>query len=93
MGTDMPHAIPCGEVQEADGLFTELKAIEFWDALYWRSHRHQQWEIAAMLNRRDRRTEVISKLLMLFQGWRSLVEDQHHDSKGKTAAPTNLFRD
>jgi hypothetical protein len=88
----MRYAIPCGEIQEAERLFAELKAIELWDLVYWRGHRHQAWEIVAMLNRRDRRTEVISELISLIQGWRSQLEVQHHDRGGKTKASKNYLR-
>ena len=43
-------------------LLAELRAIELWDDQYWRSSRHAWWETIAMLNRQQRRAEILSQL-------------------------------
>jgi hypothetical protein len=43
-------------------LLAELRAIECWDEMYWRDSRHQSWEFESLLNRRERRAEILREL-------------------------------
>lgn len=46
-------------------LVAELRAIERWDADYWRDARPQAYEILAYTRRRETRAEILSELLSL----------------------------
>lgn len=44
-------------------LVAELEAIEWWDAVYWRSKRPEVYETLALAARQKRRSEVLDQLL------------------------------
>ena len=48
---------------EAERLLRELKAIEQWDAAYWRNDSPDVYERVAFRSRRCRRSEILSQLL------------------------------
>src|SRR5205807_2230006 len=49
----------------AEGLVAELKAIEQWDAAYWRTPSPEAYETLAFVARGKRRCEILSQLLSL----------------------------
>ena len=52
------------EVQdEAEALVVELKAIEQWDAAYWRTPSPEAYETLAFVARGKSRCEILSQLL------------------------------
>jgi hypothetical protein len=46
-------------------LLTELRAIERWDADYWRKNNLEAYEMLGFLGRRNRRAEILSQLLII----------------------------
>jgi hypothetical protein len=48
-----------------DRLIEELKAIEYWDVNYWRTKLPKDYEKAALLARRKRRTEILNQLFKI----------------------------
>jgi hypothetical protein len=48
--------------QTRSKLLAELRAIEFWDEMYWRDSKHQSGEFESLLNRRKRRVEILHEL-------------------------------
>jgi hypothetical protein len=53
---------PSRGLQKVELLVAELKAIEFWDAAYWRGEQSQMLETLAYTARRERRAEILSQL-------------------------------
>ncbi len=47
------------QAEKTRSLIAELRAIEVWDAGYWGSNCHAEWETLAMLNRGERRAEIL----------------------------------
>jgi hypothetical protein len=54
-------------IAEAQNLLAELKAIELWDTCYWRGHRHEDGEMIALINRRERRSQILNHLLTIIK--------------------------
>jgi hypothetical protein len=52
-------------LDEAGGLVAELKAIEQWDATYWRNPSPEEYETLAFVARGKRRREILSRLLSM----------------------------
>ena len=52
-------------LDEAGGLVAELKAIEQWDAAYWRNPSPEEYETLAFVARGKRRCEILSRLLSI----------------------------
>jgi hypothetical protein len=52
-------------LDEAGGLVAELKAIEQWDAAYWRNPSPEEYETLAFVARGKRRCEILSRLLSM----------------------------
>jgi hypothetical protein len=46
-------------------LVAELRAIEHWNAEYWRKGNPETYEMLALVARRQRRAEILSQLLTL----------------------------
>ncbi len=49
----------------ADRLLSELTAIEYWDAEYWKNHCPEFYEKVAFEARQERRSEIIRQLSAL----------------------------
>jgi hypothetical protein len=52
-------------LNKVESLVAELKAIECWDAAYWRGDRSQMVESLAYIARGERRAEILSQLRSL----------------------------
>jgi PilZ domain len=61
----MRVALASGVVDEAGGLVAELRAIEQWDAAYWRNPSPETYETVAFVARAKRRCEILSQLLSI----------------------------
>jgi hypothetical protein len=46
-------------------LVEELRAIDYWDADYWRNHHPEAYEMLAFVARRKRHAELLSRLITL----------------------------
>jgi hypothetical protein len=53
-------------LNQVDRLVAELRAVEHWDADYWRKGDPEVYEIVAFVTRQKRRTEILSQLVNLF---------------------------
>ena len=57
-------------------LVGELRAIESWDAEYWRNSDPEADKMLAFVARQERRAEILSQLLTLFRDWMVVVRDR-----------------
>jgi hypothetical protein len=77
--------IPSDGLRKVELLIAELKAIEHWDASYWRGGRTQMVETLAYTARGRRRAEILSQLRNLI----SQLNDDHLNPLG-TKKPTQM---
>ena len=60
------RSLPNNEVlSQVERLLGELRAIERWDADYWRNRHPEAYERLAFVARRKRRAEILSQLRTL----------------------------
>ena len=65
------RATTCRMLSDNDGwslvgrLVEEMRAIEHWDADYWRNHHPEAYELLAFVARRKRHVEILSQLVIL----------------------------
>ena len=83
--------------EEAGALVAELKAIEQWDAAYWRNPSPQTYETLAFVARSKRRCEILSQLLSVLpataqQGEQELwkVKKLRSEQEGKNGVTHGL---
>ena len=63
-------------LDNAEGLVAELKAIEQWDAAYWRNPRPEEYETLAYVARGKRRCEILSRLLSTKSSYRATRSEE-----------------
>jgi hypothetical protein len=77
-------------IATAENLACELRAIDYWDIVYWRKRRRENCETAAYQSRQRRRAEILRELTKLskssgiFLGWvtKDLVRINEPDDQG-----------
>jgi hypothetical protein len=103
-GHHRAHHSRMPSVSDSDGwsrverLVEELRAIERWDANYWRNRYLDAYEMLAFAARRERRAEILSQLLTLIPplviGGRSygLSGNRANKQRGKPASEEAQLR-
>ena len=61
----MPENVKNETIGIAEMLATELRAIDYWDIVYWRKRGRENYETSAYQSRQRRRAEILRQLTKL----------------------------